>query len=253
VPVERLAEMLDRFQKNDPGRGRGALMRDLLPLLDRVVVERVVWPLRSLNGLVLLASDDWRTPWHVVIVKPGTLGGPRSALGPVNMTKKKIVPKRTQATFFREIGELVFWFAGGENTIYLIAQELLGGRKVARHVLSPLHLARAIDLTRALALEIYSKSEHQAEFDAALLEFKRCAEERNELLHSVSFPEIDQDSGVEFIDVVNARKMKTIQREKPHVTRLTQRVRDATARFLGAALAMGIFKKRSTSKVKQRV
>jgi hypothetical protein len=67
MPVERLAEMLDRFQKNDPGRGRGALMRDLLPVLDRVVVERVVWPLRSLNGLVLLASDDWRTPWHVVV------------------------------------------------------------------------------------------------------------------------------------------------------------------------------------------
>jgi hypothetical protein len=169
------------------------------------------------------------------------------------MTKKKRVPKRTQATFFRKVGELVFWFAGGENTIYLIAQELLGGRKIAGPVLSNLHLARTIDLIRALALEMYSKSEHRKEFDAALLEFKRCAEERNELLHSVSFPAIAQDSGLEFIDVVNARKMKTIQREKPHVVQLTQRVRDVTTRFLGSALAMGIFKKRSTSKSTPRV
>jgi hypothetical protein len=59
--------------------------------------------------------------------------------------------KKKHAAFHREVGELVFWFAAAENTVYIIALELLGGRKIAEAVLPNFHLDRAVELVRKLA------------------------------------------------------------------------------------------------------
>ena len=102
------------------------------------------------------------------------------------MAREARLSQKTLDAFYREIGLLVFWFAASENTMYLIAQQLLGGRKLAGPVLSNLHLERTIELVRALARELYSGSVHHSEFDSALLDFKQCAQKRNRLLHSLS-------------------------------------------------------------------
>ena len=45
----------------------GALMLSLLPRLAEVCAPFHVWGLTSLHRLVLLAADDWRSPWLVYI------------------------------------------------------------------------------------------------------------------------------------------------------------------------------------------
>ena len=42
-------------------------MLELLPHLERVCAEPVVWCLVSMHRLVLLTADDWQSPWLVFI------------------------------------------------------------------------------------------------------------------------------------------------------------------------------------------
>lgn len=165
------------------------------------------------------------------------------------MPNKKRLPKRKIAAFHRKIGELVFWFAGGENIIYLIANHLLGGRKIAKPVLANMHLERTVELIRALAKELHSRSKGLGKLDAALLAFKRCAQERNQILHSVAFPLIDSNTGVETIEILNARTMGSVERENEHIEELTKRVRETTAAILEAGLNMGLFNPRTVRKL----
>jgi hypothetical protein len=62
-----LGDMLESYQRDPPDGGRATLLPELLPLLDAAVGERRVWLLRSLNHLVLLARDDWQSPWFVTV------------------------------------------------------------------------------------------------------------------------------------------------------------------------------------------
>jgi hypothetical protein len=160
------------------------------------------------------------------------------------MPKRNSPSKKTREKFLRDLGSLVFWFAFAENGISLIAIQLLGGPKVARAVLPSMHLERTIELVRELARQKYATSEHRAAFDAALLAFKRCATERNQLLHSVAFPEVDPVDGKQVISIVNARAMKVAARELDHVSALETRVRDVSGQVFSIALAMRMFSKR---------
>lgn len=70
VALVNLESMTARFERDDPGRGRGAAMVGLLRALDASLdasAEGPVWLLRSLTSVVLLSSEDWQSPWHVRI------------------------------------------------------------------------------------------------------------------------------------------------------------------------------------------
>jgi hypothetical protein len=49
--------------------GRGMLQ--LLPGLHEACAARAVWGLTSHDGLWLLASDDWQSPWRVFVIATG--------------------------------------------------------------------------------------------------------------------------------------------------------------------------------------
>ncbi len=161
------------------------------------------------------------------------------------------VPKKEQDAFFRDLGKLIFWFSFAENGIYLMAHQLLGGPKVAQPVLANLHLERTIELVRELAGRKFQKSEHHLAFDKALLEFKGCASERNQLLHSVAYPADDSSAGKEIISFLSARSMKRAVRERNHVSALEDRVRAVMVRVFSAALEMGMFQTTTTTKKKK--
>ena len=144
--------------------------------------------------------------------------------------------------FHREVGELVFWFAGSENAIYALSNGLIGRNSVAKVVMKDLQLARAVDLVRELARCQHVDSPHFRKFDKALLLFKKCAEERNALLHSVALPEFDRKTGKEVVKFISLRSMKHLQKERSHITQLRERLGSCTIEFMQAALDMGIFK-----------
>ena len=67
MPIMNLGDMLESYRQHPPDGRRATLISELLPLLDAAVGERRVWLLRSLNNVVLLARDDWQSPWLVTI------------------------------------------------------------------------------------------------------------------------------------------------------------------------------------------
>jgi hypothetical protein len=146
--------------------------------------------------------------------------------------------------FHREIGELVFWFSGIENTIYVLANRLIGSNVVAKVVMCNFHLEKTIDVVRNLARAQHSGSSHLRKFDSALLRFKECAKERNALLHSVAFPEVDVESGAEVIRIMSLRTMKRVRKDRSHIADLREKLSKCSFDFLQAAVDMGVFKER---------
>lgn len=67
----RFAEVCERYRADalDPRDEEDChLMLVLLPLVELACRSYgPVWPLRSVTGLVLLAEDDWHSPWYVRI------------------------------------------------------------------------------------------------------------------------------------------------------------------------------------------
>jgi hypothetical protein len=52
------------------------LMIDLVPFVEKVCDDRAVWGLTSHEDLILLARDDYESPW-LVRVHPQTFGTPQ--------------------------------------------------------------------------------------------------------------------------------------------------------------------------------
>jgi hypothetical protein len=157
------------------------------------------------------------------------------------MTEKD---KAATAEFHREVGELVFWFAASENIIYLLANELIGGKEVGTVVMKNVHLERAIDIVRDLAKTAHPTSPSLGTFDRALLDFKDCARERNSLIHAMALPHTDGVSGKEVIQFGSVRTMKWFQKERNHIVQLREKIRECSVKFLQAGMDMGMLKKK---------
>ena len=149
--------------------------------------------------------------------------------------------------FHRQLGELVFWFAASENLIFLLLGQLIGDKVVSRVMTRDLQLGKAIETARALAKAKHGNSPHHADFDRALLQFKKCAEDRNALLHSIVLPTSTDDPLTEAIAFVNARTATTFNKSKDHIAQLRATLRNCSMAFLQAGLDMGVF----TAKKKQ--
>lgn len=69
MPLMRLREVREHYEADALDSPEDCqLMLVLLPLLSEVCKPYPpVWPLPSLTGLVLLARDDWESPWFVRI------------------------------------------------------------------------------------------------------------------------------------------------------------------------------------------
>lgn len=155
------------------------------------------------------------------------------------------VPKeRSHEEFYREVGELVFWFAASENAVYMLANQLIGKDDVARVVMKNVHLARAIDLIRELARVRYKDSPHLAKYEAGLLKFKECAKERNALLHGVALPSIDAASGEEVLQIASIHTLKLNRKKRSHIGELREKLRKCTLEFFQAAFDLGLFQPR---------